>query len=219
MFYFNIQAKKIISLLIKISQSSSNGIICTFSSHTILLEVLKVLNNSDIFKQLKKIRNIFIESLSLELNLKIIEEYKISCDLGLKSIFFGLSNGIISKLNVENFYSRLILNVQTKQEYLNKFKRILFYQQKFYSDHNIFSNLIKNEKSLSDNFIFRKSIGSKKDYGIFLNFKQIGELEKNYNEFNHEIIKYQEMIKDEKLDISSKIDQFFSDYSNYNIGI
>ena len=211
--------KKIISLLIKISQSSSNGIICTFSSHTILLEVLKVLNNSDIFKQLKKIRNIFIESLSLELNLKIIEEYKISCDLGLKSIFFGLSNGIISKLNVENFYSRLILNVQTKQEYLNKFKRILFYQQKFYSDHNIFSNLIKNEKSLSDNFIFRKSIGSKKDYGIFLNFKQIGELEKNYNEFNHEIIKYQEMIKDEKLDISSKIDQFFSDYSNYNIGI
>jgi len=66
--------------------------------------------------------------------------------LGLKSIFFGLSNGIISKLNVENFYSRLILNVQTKQEYLNKFKRILFYQQKFYSDHNIFSNLIKNEK-------------------------------------------------------------------------
>ena len=215
----SILIKKIISLLIKISQSSSNGIICTFSSHTILVELIKALNKSDTFIQIKKMRNIFIESFSPDLNSKTMEEYKISCDLGLKSIFFGLSNGIINKLNVENFYSRLVLNVQTKQEYMNKFKKVLYYQQKFSSDRYVFSYLLENEKSWPDNYIFGRSVGSKKDYGIFLNFKQVGDLEENLNNFNQEIIAEQEVINDEKLDISSKIDQFFSACSYYNIGI
>ena len=211
--------KKVISLLIQISECSPNGIICIFSSNTILLEILENLNNSDALKQIKNMRNIFIESLQFDLNLKIIEKYKISCDLGLKSIFFGLSSGIINKIYLKNYYSRLVLNVQTKPIYLDKFRKVLYYWRKNPSNQFSSPNLTENLRELSNNLILRKLIGSKKDYKISLSIKQIGEIEKNYSTFNPETIKHQEMIKGEKLDIYSRIDQFFSGYSNFNIGI
>jgi len=151
--------------------------------------------------------------------LKIIEKYKISCDLGLKSIFFGLSSGIINKIYIKNYYSRLILNVQTKPLYLDKFNKILYYWRKVPLNQFYSPNLIENVIELSNNLILRKLVGSKKDYKIFLSIKQISEIEKNRNTFNPETIKHQEMTKGEKLDIYSRIDQFFSGYSNFNIGI
>ncbi len=211
--------KKIISLLTQISECSPNGIICIFSSNTILSEILEILNNSDTFKQIKNTRNIFIECLAFDLNLKIIEKYKISCDLGLKSIFFGLSSGIINKIYIKNYYSRLILNVQTKPLYLDKFNKILYYWRMVPLNQFYSPNLIENVIELSNNLILRKLVGSKKDYKIFLSIKQISEIEKNRNTFNPETIKHQEMTKGEKLDIYSRIDQFFSGYSNFNIGI
>jgi DNA excision repair protein ERCC-2 len=211
--------KKIISLLIQISECSPNGIICIFSSNTILLEILEILNNSDTLKQIKNMRNIFIESLQFDLNLKIIEKFKICCDLGLKSIFFGLSSGIINNIYLKNYYSRLILNIQSKPLYLDKFKKVLYYWRKIPSNRLYSPNLTENVRELSNNLILRKLIGSKKDYRIFLNIKQISEFEKNYNTFNPETIKHQEMMKDGKFDIYSRIDQFLSCYSNFNIGI
>lgn len=211
-------SKKIISLLTQISECSPNGIICIFSSNTILLEILEILNISNTLKQIKNMRNIFIESLQFDLNLKIIEKYKISCDLGLKSIFFGLSSGIINKIYIKNYYSRLILSVQTKALYLEKFKKVLYYWRKIPSNQFYSPILIENVRELSNNLILRKLIGSKKDYRIFLSINEISEIEKNRS-FNPETIKHQEMIKGEKLDIYSRIDQFFSGYSNFNIGV
>lgn len=210
--------KKIISTLIQVSESSPNGIICLFSSYTILLEVIKNLNNPDTLRQIKICRNIFVEILFCDLDEKILEDYKLSCDLGIKSIFFGLSRGIITKTNIENHYSRFILKIQTKLIFLNKFKKVYYILQRFPFSHFSFSNLIENENYNDQTSISRKFFGSKKDYGIFLRIKQVCDFKKNSKESKFEIIRDQKIIKEEGLSTTHKIDQYFRDYSNYNIG-
>lgn len=210
--------KKIISTLIQVSESSPNGVICLFSSYTILLEVIKNLNNPDTLVKIKNHRNIFVEIIFRNYDQRILEDYKLSCDLGIKSIFFGLSGGIISKTHIENHYSRFILKIQTKLIFLNKFKKVYNIWQRSPFSQFSFSDLIENENYNDHSSISRKFFGSKKDYGIFLNIKQVSDVKKNFKGSNFEIIREQKIIKEEGLSTTQKIDQFFRCYSNYNIG-
>jgi len=210
-------SKKIISILLQISDSSPTGIICLFSSYSILLEVIKNLNNQNTLKQMKNRRNIFIEILFHDLN--VLEEYKISCDLGIKSIFFGLAGGVLFRINIENHYSRFVLKIQTRLIFLSKFRKIYFLWQKLYSSHYSFPRLIEIGNYTNNNSVSRNFFGSKKDYGVFLNIKQIYDSEKADIENNLEVVTDQKMIKEEGLSTTERINQFFNYYSNFNIGI
>ena len=211
-------SKKIISTLIRISTSSVNGVICLFSSYSLFLEVIENLNNPVTLGQIKKKRNMFIETLSNKTDVILLEKYKLSCDLGFKSIFFGLSEGLLSRANIENHYSRFILNIQTRMIFPDKFRRIYFFWHKFFKSHYSFSHLIEHINYTGDNFLFRKFFGSKKDYGIFLNLKNIFEFEKISHKFKIEIIKDKGMLKESNLSNTHEIDRFFTSFSYFNLG-
>jgi Rad3-related DNA helicase len=210
-------SKKVISVLLQISDSSPSGVICLFSSYSILLGVIKNLNNSIILNEMKNKRNIFIESFFQDLG--VIEEYKISCDLGIKSIFFGLSGGILFKINIDNHYSRFVLKIQTKLIFLSKFRKIYILWQRLNLAQYSFLSLIEIGNYPNNNSISRNFFGSKKDYGVFLNIRQIYDSRNGEFESKIETIVEQKMIKNEGLSTTERIDKFFKYYSNFNIGI
>ena len=213
-FYFS---KNIISTILQFSESSSNGVLCLFSSYSIFLEIIKNLNNPLTLGKIKNKRNIFIETFIYTLDLNVLEEYKTSCDLGYQSIFFGLSDGIVLKANLENHYSRCILKIQSKLMGLNKFKKFYHLWQKIFSSQDSFSDIIEKQYN-TGNEIYRKFFGSKKDYGIFLKIRQIYDIEKNTKESKIDVIRSQKIIKEESLSNPNRIDQFFKFLSFFNLG-
>ena len=87
-----------------------------------------------------------------------------------------------------------------------------------HKSHYSFSHLIEHINYTDDNFLFRKFFGSKKDYGIFLNLKNIFEFEKISNKFKIEIIKDIGMLKENNLSNTHEIDRFFTSFSYFNLG-
>ena len=215
----SIISKKMLSSMIKAFESPSTGILCIFSSYSILLDFIEHFNNSITLKQVKDYRNIFIETLESNLDFRLLENYKMCCDLGVKSIFFALSDGILSEINIENHYSRFVLKIQTKELFLNKYKKIYSIWQNLPLNNFSFPYLLKNENYSDQNFIFRKFFGSKKDYGIFLNLVQYYKLPLGFNCSNLEVIDDKKKFKKEGLTLNEKIYRFFNFFSDFNIGI
>ena len=212
-------SRKLISVLTKISESSPTGIVCLFSSYVTLLEVIRNLNDPVTFKKIKNKRNIFIELFLSDSNKDIIEEYKISCDLGIRSIFFGILEGLATQTNMENYYSRIVLKVQTRSIYSNRFKKIHFFYKNFLFSRFSFYRFFDKMEKYNRNFIVRKFFGSKKDYGVFLDIKQIQDNNDNIKKDSIDTIVSQKIIKNESLSTVQKIDRFFYSFSDFNIGI
>ena len=168
---------------------------------------------------MKNKRNIFIEIFFSRLDLNVVEEYKISCDLGIKSVFLGLLDGIICKTNLENYYSRIILKIESNSIYSNKFKKIYFFYKKFFYSKFSFYRFFENIENYNQNAIFRKFFGSKKDYGIVVNLIQIQNKTEKQEKLFMNTTKDQKIFKEEGLSIVQKVDRFFYYCSTFNIGV
>jgi len=126
---------------------------------------------------------------------------------------------LVTQTNMENYYSRIVLKVQTRSIYSNRFKKIHFFYRKFLFSRFSFYRFFENLDNYNRNFIVRKFFGSKRDYGIFLDIKQIQDNREDIKKDSIDTIIGQKIIKDESSSTVQKIDKFFSFFSDFNIGI
>jgi hypothetical protein len=158
----------------KIFKNFNNGTLLFFSSIFQIEEIVrfekKIIDCDKIFQGI----HIFVESNDVEFSIVAFHDYKLSCDLGFKSVFFGLYGGILfsSTINIRyrqtifffgkfpNPYYRLIKKVKNKVNYVGK----KFFLPKLYNF------LLSIKTGFFINYFFRSKADS--NFYFFLNLEQ-----------------------------------------------
>lgn len=173
--YFFKNIKNFDFIINKILKNFNNGTLFLFSSIFQIEEMVrfekKNINRDKIFEGI----SIFVETNDKEISIVAFHEYKLSCDLGFKSVFLGLYGGILfnSTINIRyrqmifffgnfpNPYYKIIKKVKNKLNYIGK---------KFFLP-KIYNFLLSIKTGFFINYLFRSKLDS--NFYFFLNFEKI----------------------------------------------
>jgi DNA excision repair protein ERCC-2 len=107
--------KKSDFLFHNIKKTFFNGSLILFKNFIQIEKILKYENGKDNKNKIFKDLNVFSESNDIGNSIFAFQEFRLSCDLGYKSIFLGLYNGVVMKINLDSRYREFIF-------FSNKFK-------------------------------------------------------------------------------------------------
>lgn len=160
--------KKYSGLLNRIIDNIPEGIICLFPSKNRIEKILNEWDQENYLSKITKKTKIFFESARFEENLIFIEQYKLCCDFGIKTIFFGIYGGILNETNLSVHYSKAFIFIEpelfVKKEKLNFILRnSTFLRKKKFLKR--FENIFISKET---NNLLNKLLKSKKNCGSFI---------------------------------------------------
>eukprot|EP00743_Colponemidia_sp_Colp-15_P011079 GILK01012308.1.p1 GENE.GILK01012308.1~~GILK01012308.1.p1 ORF type:complete len:767 (-),score=129.90 GILK01012308.1:182-2482(-) len=121
------------NLVIELSATVPDGIICFFTSYRYMEEIVSMWNEMDVLKQILQHKLLFIETKDVVETTLALENYRRACDVGRGAIFFSVARGKIAEgIDFDRHYGRAVIMIgipfqytlsrilQARLEYLNE---------------------------------------------------------------------------------------------------
>jgi hypothetical protein len=130
--------------------------------------IIDKLKKNKILSKILKNRKIFAETNDFEINKSLLEEFKLSIDLGNNCLFMGFYGGILYQTNLNLNSIKTIFAIDCPSignNYLSTLIKEKIYLTKQIKRNEIWNSFITHKES---DYIFNKFFKSKKNYGVFI---------------------------------------------------
>jgi len=165
-------AKKSFYIMNKFIDENLEGTICLFPSLNFINVFLEEWKTEKYLKNFIGKGEIFLENINLEDNYLLIENYKICCDLGLKTLLFGINGGTTTKINFKSHYCRNLLIIDPMFFEKHQTFRIFLRNSKFFLKTKQFEDCKKFYVLKNLGNILMDYFPSKKDFGVLILINQ-----------------------------------------------
>nr|UXY88167.1 DNA repair helicase component of transcription factor b [Cryptomonas curvata] len=137
--------------------------------------------NNKVLKKILKNRKIFIETSDFKLNLTLLEDFKLSIDLGNNSLFIGFYGGILYQANLNLNYTKTIFAIDSPfiiNNYLSNFIKEKIWLNRQSKRNENWNHFISHKES---GHILNKFFKSKKEYGVFIKISKSYKLKNTFS--------------------------------------
>ena len=145
-----------------------------FVPKTYKLDVfIEKLKKNKVLKKILLNRKIFIESDDFKTNIILVEEFKLTIDLGNKCLFLGFYGGILYQANLSLNYKKIVFALDNPIILNNYLSSMI--KEKIYLTEKIKKNEIWNSCSTfkESGYIINKFFKSKKGYEVFIKMSNV----------------------------------------------
>jgi DNA excision repair protein ERCC-2 len=136
---------------------------------------------NNVLKKILKNRKIFIETSDFKLNTTLLEDFKLSIDLGNKSLFIGFYGGILYQANLNLNYSRTIFAIDNPIIVNNYLSNLI--KEKIWLNHQSkrnenWNHFITHKES---GHILNKFFKSKKEFGVLIKISKSYKIKNTFS--------------------------------------